>query len=462
MPSLLTLPREIRDQILEDALSVVSRGPPADPSKSMDREHQDWDNEARYGRSIFVEKESQIRKIRNRTTAQSLRLTNRQLCTEAGELMAAKDYCLDVMHVHDCGLWPSWTSVSRLTHHPDRVHVQFRFFHPPQGVNPEWRFSSPSAGGSGSDVWSFYGLLIGFLTFGPSAFGGAAGRPSAFTIKELVLDAVPPPEASKQCSPVFHNYGTGDLLGGRTPEELVAIIREYTAKKGLQSEFPIPDARTTEELVAERLVYFISANIHNLLSMDAVVEVTYGAILYERIGTIDVRVGGKSRCFFDVNKLFGKVSYRHKTRWSNEENDRRRDKFDTWKSETSKLRRMHGLDGSKHGTTVVDMNVGAREASGDRERSVSVSHRESKALAAYLNIYSRLSVDARFYDRLESRDIRGLSLQQLPTMTRRSGSSSQSRISLWTRLSITSRETSKFLLLEYDIPREIVWCLVEV
>ncbi|KAH8708384.1 hypothetical protein GQ44DRAFT_715579 [Phaeosphaeriaceae sp. PMI808] len=167
MATLLSLPREIRDQILRDAIYIL-RPLPASPSVSQDRIRlrNTFDPYWAHETKIYVE----------RGLAGSAQMpllwTNHQLRTETEELLkglGVVSYRLDIMFVKECGILPTWLSFPNWRRHIDTVHAQVRIFNPPEGINSEWLKSAHFHGNGDGSIqtgWNIMFLLTVYLLNG--------------------------------------------------------------------------------------------------------------------------------------------------------------------------------------------------------------------------------------------------------------------------------------------------------
>ncbi|SPO04791.1 uncharacterized protein DNG_07476 [Cephalotrichum gorgonifer] len=103
---LMSLPLEIRDQILQEAISHP-RPAPRSPSTCM-KDWYEWDHSFQYTRKIFVEKSDPGLGRDQNLTAASLRLTSRQLRAETQYLVNRVEPELDVMFLNSCGIFATW------------------------------------------------------------------------------------------------------------------------------------------------------------------------------------------------------------------------------------------------------------------------------------------------------------------------------------------------------------------
>ncbi|KAF6816731.1 hypothetical protein CPLU01_13786 [Colletotrichum plurivorum] len=138
MATLLSLPRELRDEIFLFALPD-DRPAPESPAASLDRvelSHADIGGQQFYARrtSIFVEKKQPA-------IFPSLLLVNKQIHAEVLPLIQQHDanLVLDIMYVKEWGWWPTWLSSPYLRRaHFSTLYVQIRIFDPPEDVPRSW------------------------------------------------------------------------------------------------------------------------------------------------------------------------------------------------------------------------------------------------------------------------------------------------------------------------------------
>ncbi|TQN70677.1 hypothetical protein CSHISOI_04764 [Colletotrichum shisoi] len=338
---LLSIPREIRDLILDEVVFLPDRPPPLNPSVSQDRKRREYNGQGFFdGHDIWVEK--QIRAPPSGSPNNAILLVNRQLHCEAKTLLASKGtHCrLDVMYVKECGLWPTWLAVPRSTRHADSVHVQFRIFDPPADVNPDWKNEQQFRGGDGGPpfiVWNFYAMLSGYLRYGPTAFSSVVADPSNFTIKRLVLDVLPPPPEEKHDRLVSGSRA-------RRPAALDLFERfntlvmdaEKRERKGIT--WPRPPEGKESLIPAEKLAFFMCCQIGGLLSMYRD-WADFGAVLYEGIGSIEIRVNGEPRRYFDLDDMLDGLPIQPIAAWNEKEQQKRQKRFDAWKAQATATRR---------------------------------------------------------------------------------------------------------------------------
>ncbi|KAK1595477.1 uncharacterized protein LY79DRAFT_577867 [Colletotrichum navitas] len=337
---LLTIPREIRDLILDEVVFLPDRPPPLNPSVSQDRKRREYKGKGfSDGHDIWVEK--QIRAPPSGSPNNAILLVNRQLHDEAKTLLASKGtHCrLDVMYVKECGLWPTWLAVPRSTRHADSVHVQFRIFDPPADVNPDWKNEEQFRGGDGGPpfiVWNFYAMLSGYLQYGPTAFSSVVADSSSFTIKRLVLDVLPPPPEEKHDRLVSG--------GARRPpahdmfERFTTMVMDAEKRERRGITWPRPQEGKESLIPAEKLAFFMCCQIGGLLSMYRD-WADFGDILYEGVGSIEIRVNGEPRRYFDLDEMLDRLPIQPIAAWNEKEQQKRQKRFDDWKAQAIATRR---------------------------------------------------------------------------------------------------------------------------
>ena len=262
MPSFLDLPREVRDNIIGFVL-CTSTGTPYDGTATGQRtelndiEYLSWKarREVNYAKQFPV------------TSTSQLLLVNHQLHTETTDAInrspSKHSYHLDVAIVNEEGLWPTWISVPALSTRVDKLHASFRVvgFLYQKGM----RLFQGHQGSPPDIVWAFYSLLERFLKCGPV---GHRKSPTDRRISIRLLEI--------------------DILS----REDVPTSEE--ARKSIM--VMVGDQRV---LGSEFLLTWLSTFIVKLLSMSAHTAL-YGAILYERVGTIRLMLDGQMKRQWDL------------------------------------------------------------------------------------------------------------------------------------------------------------------
>jgi hypothetical protein len=279
MPSLLGVPREIRDNVLSWVPLLPS--PPPDPTHCQKADRTTLPRGYSGGWQATDRVWFERKPIPNPVL--SVLLVNHQLHDEMKDILAKMparpDYSLDIMFFKDdCTLWPTWTSVPTYSRDIDTLHVKFRVLHTPEHIatpvqgrgrnSPATEYYYRPGPGSPPPVyWIFYHPLAGFLKHGPWAKDHDIQREQGFTIQKLILEFLPATEPS--ILPVEPSRSSYD---------------DFFAGFGRS----IPQSPDESVRVAERLAGFVLHTLGLLLYMDR--DRKYSTPLYERIGDIEVRV----------------------------------------------------------------------------------------------------------------------------------------------------------------------------
>jgi hypothetical protein len=159
MPHLLTLPRELRDMIIDFVLASPSKRP-CDSPQNDEQPRTDWDEYTQ----IPTERSAY------RTTSFGLLTANMQLSCETRqriESMRCKPvHQLDVMVVNGKEFLPTWINVPSLkSTRIEELQVTFRIFGTPEHLS----LAPGSTGDFNHELaWSLYYLLWAFLRRGPT------------------------------------------------------------------------------------------------------------------------------------------------------------------------------------------------------------------------------------------------------------------------------------------------------
>ena len=178
MPSLLSIPPELVDRIIEIVI-LTERTPPADvttaeqnrtPYKSKGWNSNDFPRSCRSWR--YGPQHVRYEKTETRANITGLLLSNRQLRQQTASALCriypdGLTYKLDCIFLNEREILPTWTHVPAASKRIRRVNVTFRIF----GTNTEEGYSA-FAGGCGGPmqiVWTFYYLLEHFLEYGTTS-----------------------------------------------------------------------------------------------------------------------------------------------------------------------------------------------------------------------------------------------------------------------------------------------------
>ncbi|KAF2500077.1 hypothetical protein BU16DRAFT_235568 [Lophium mytilinum] len=336
MSSLLSIPREIRDSIIELALSSSREPYPsitaAEPTRSTKIvPHRPFFKSWSYGRKhVLFESHSYL------SNSLPLLLVNHQLSSETTSTISRLSknaslphYSLDVMFVNELELWPTWLSVPTVAAHLDRVNVTIRAV----GVDPteqnQWKVKD---GMPPQLIWCFYYLLEHVLRHGPLPDTYSPADKDV-SIKLLHLDVVG--RESGSCG--------NDHCGC----------------------FPGVGAGRGKEWCPAFLARYLRMYIGRLARM-GYHEAQYGGILYERVGEIRISVMGEEMLprvhfgdslaelkYVDPRNTFGHVWPRAK----------RVPAFEEWKRSAWRRREERGLPAaSERGREEVGSGEGESES----------------------------------------------------------------------------------------------------
>jgi hypothetical protein len=204
-PTLLGLPREVRDHILSYAIGSQAIAPPSPRALVAEKLQKNQRTTMPASVTRAWEQAGSVLFPHNRPsiTHLPLLLVNYQLKAET-EAVAVRSstFTLDIVYLDDVTLWPTWTSLP----HPivpgeviDELHVQWRLFIAPGAIRMDMSRSrglfNPSDGGPPAEMWIYYHLLMGLLRFGPAGYRGE--KPSldgGIYIRKLIMNFEPPEE----------------------------------------------------------------------------------------------------------------------------------------------------------------------------------------------------------------------------------------------------------------------------
>ena len=323
MASLMIIPRELRDMILS---FVLLENRPS-PQSISEIEQQD---------RTFPDERSAIYSLTDpaeyRSSTSSLLLTSKQLNAEMREVMhgAPVNYKLDVKFLRDSYLVPTWTSIPVRSSRIDRLEATFQslgaYQRPVKDLNLKggprrrdiWKRSS---GRAPLHVRPFYSLLERFLKFGPVG-------PTSLEIETpgsidcLELNYVDPEDTS--------------LLppkAANSDEERECSLRLHMYRRGEV------DTNKIQVLRPEWLEKTLSRHLYMLLRMDEHYS-PYGAVLYEHIGRIVIKVNGDIVRELDLGEMLGAHRFQDEANWYDGDRLRR---MNEWRDATLVVRAERGL-----------------------------------------------------------------------------------------------------------------------
>ncbi|CZR63382.1 uncharacterized protein PAC_13279 [Phialocephala subalpina] len=311
MPTLFTIPRELRDAILGHvvyaAINLPTPTAPFDEStrtEILDLDSQSWG----HGKSVKYLKSS------SRLGHFPTLIVNRQIRAETLDLLEKlpnkHSYKMDLMLINETDIWATWLSVPLIANRVDEVYVSFRNV----GIatnefNEEYQHEmyagkSLLRGGCGGPpylTWCLYDLLERFLRYGPTS------------------DLPPELEAP------WGAQGT------------------YWQIHGMR----LDDGKYYHHS-AHYLAHYVACDLWMLLRMSDHTG-RFGKILYERIGKIEVRLDGELIAdeeeayarSIDIAERFDNLKWHGEQRSSKYEWPEK--EFERWKPATYKKRVEYGL-----------------------------------------------------------------------------------------------------------------------
>ncbi|KAF2120105.1 hypothetical protein BDV96DRAFT_641960 [Lophiotrema nucula] len=320
---LLTLPREIRDEIISLVL-LHRRIPPTTPdaveAQSREELHDMHMMSWQAGKRVLYSKDAADHEPNTR----SLLLTCKQLFDETTANLKRMDnnYEVHVDFVKEQYLAPTWVCVPRLSHQVDVVRAVFQTC----GVLQRDEKTAIWKGGDGSPppfVWMFYSLLERFLSVGPVGRLTDWSDRGGISVGTLELDFVDPrPEDIPMLPPM--EEGTGWMTDWRRRGH--HVIRGADVKYVLHPEC---------------LCSVLGNEVRALLSMGYHMA-SFGSILYRSIGHISLKVNGVDRKRFDLGSMLAKQRFNND--FGELLSHKRAEHWVTWMKRTMELRRARGLE----------------------------------------------------------------------------------------------------------------------
>ena len=353
MASFHALPRELRDKILMYALGVQRRPPvsPADfelETRVQVQPEQDQRLSWYFNRAGFL-------RLETRPTARTLaalRLVSRRTRHEVDDAVrraadTTPDCDLDIVFLTNGSIWPTWTRFpASARRRLGTVHVTFRLF----ACSPKivalvegkpYRIFRGGDGGPPFVVWIFYDLLTAFLCNGPwptCAPRDTRGvQKEGITIQNLIIDVLP---ATENDILPLEKWTMAQLAGRGLPAE-ARFFSRFTARRNLNDDENrdgatrgAADARLE---AAQQLAGFIRWGLGILAAM-SYHTFGYGKLLYERLGSIDIRVDGKSIDVIDLSWFPLRVDFGTESLHGNRSRE-----YASWVANTVGKRREMGL-----------------------------------------------------------------------------------------------------------------------
>lgn len=323
---LLYLPVEIREQILKDLLDINGVEAPDSPALTIS------------GREVPPSGgHTFCKKLQN--PALPALLVNRQLQAEMEGVIKRKkseqvSYSLDMMFVKGSGLWPTWLSVPVLSTDIDTIYAPFRVFHRPDNLPVDMEL--PDMWNEGGDrgppfgFWMFYSFFIGLIRQIIGPWPHCSEREAdKITIQRFVLDVITPVEPD-----------TFPLVPPASPQP--GFDHADRPNREAESVDSPSTVQRLAGLIQREIDWFICTG--NYRKGD-------GNVLYERFGSIEMRVDGTRYHMWDLSDLFAKLPLRDH-QWGTWAVAQRKASYREWKIDTLERRRKAGFrieeeDGSR-------------------------------------------------------------------------------------------------------------------
>jgi hypothetical protein len=192
--SFLGLPQELRDFIIEHAITVTTRAPSTLNKETATEEYDDLDYMSRVGgRGVFYPAKQY------HTSPFALLLVNHQLYDETKAMLDRLSlsngikYSMDVILSDEEFLYPNWTYIPPLVQNVDSFAVNFRILG--IGGNEKNGFMDEE-GSTGSAVWRLYSVLERFLRCGASKPRNASDN-RRLHLKQLAINVETPADVDK-------------------------------------------------------------------------------------------------------------------------------------------------------------------------------------------------------------------------------------------------------------------------
>ncbi|KHN97581.1 uncharacterized protein MAM_04596 [Metarhizium album ARSEF 1941] len=333
MPSLLDLPRDVRDDVLSYALRM-KLDPPASPVEFSQASRE-------FLSDIYLDNGWRCRfrfehQAKFRTFV-ALQLVNWQLYDEVREVMRRQfthppDYDLDIMYLTDGSMWTTWTRLPFVAHHVNTLRITFRLFRCPGWLGATLRNSHTTLFGDfqnrpPSFLCIFYLLLHTFLTRGP--FPASFRRYHGVLFPGMLIDKI--------VISIKRPTESGIL-----PLEHLLSLEESRMFTRLSTYPPHvffgPSVHSGNEGVVAHtlLVLYMVFGLRILTGLDYRYE-ELGRPFYERVGVFEIRSRGRTLKYFNLAEFATRIA----TSEPLEDSDLR--DYARWVASTANMRRQVGL-----------------------------------------------------------------------------------------------------------------------
>jgi hypothetical protein len=382
MPSLLSIPQELRDQIIENVIINELKPPEDTKSAELNRSHSTEFDYPLCRSWSYGPQHVRYAKGKMRVNSASLLQVNKQLNEETKAALARRypegvKYKLDIMFVNEIELWPTWLLVPSVSHMVAEVDVKIR-------IVGEKLSGSENAFkiGDGSPeqiVWCFYYVLEHFLDYG---LGPSLGAKEGIKIQKR-----PTSVRNIKLDIVYGNSGHG-----------------------------IPQGSRSKRQDPQWLANFVCGRLNNITEM-SYHTAPYGMIVYERVGKFQIAAESEIIEEINLGDSLARLNYglSSDTNWytgetfGNLPGDCRLITFWNWKHRAVKKRRQLDLPVSDD-VVWPKMNDMARWR---QDTEVHRAEQRAQGLAYFCKGKSCFCSDHRLEDMLLSRNI----AETMPSMT---------------------------------------------
>ncbi|KAL2756654.1 hypothetical protein ACRALDRAFT_1062363 [Sodiomyces alcalophilus JCM 7366] len=307
MATLLTIPRELRNQIILHILPE-RRSPPASHVQCNRWVHMpvsSFTNGVLLSNKSDVYTEPSLPENATSLALVPLTRTNRQLRDETREILRRLHYHLDIMHIStpnaQSTLMPTWISAPTYEKHIDSLYMSIRLLNGSQSAGAAHVVPPPLG-----DLYSYASpvdksylhLFQAYFQRGPAMHQSCRmDSEAAFSVRNLTLDIQQPEPGTRfDFDPATYSGWPSTWVSSEaTPDGDLGMASSRHA-------FPTGGAAEVDlDNPAEHLAYSIWRWLGFMLAGKRNLS---GRILYQGVRTIDIRVAGRLRKSVDVTEAF--------------------------------------------------------------------------------------------------------------------------------------------------------------
>ena len=289
MPQLLSVPREVRDNMLSFAI-LGAKTPSVDVTDCTPRAQPKEVELGRWNVGDNVGLPTQAESHTPSSTA--LLLVNRQLYAEAKDVLRRHPlprYTLDIMVVNEQLLWPTWTCIPTPGTRIDILAVTFRIVTPDLQMDPIPTFAE-SFMRFATLISDFYRVLERFFKLSPV---GPSDNMSSIEDKKITIRML---ELDVKTPTYKHTEAEASSL------QFAAEDRQRHAHLPGENE-SIPEKRPKAFMQSKHLAAYISHSLSGALELEGR-SADFGALLFERIGDIQMTIDGDQYQKWDLGRKF--------------------------------------------------------------------------------------------------------------------------------------------------------------